>query len=119
MPANFFFSMLVALCAIVAVTPVMCEDAVETVTVYTLAGEIVSLDTIKGVIVVKWTQTYPTIANDEITLKVPDDALITKGSDTIGMMDLNQFDRAVIKYRNPSVGLGMPIVVSMTVKRTS
>jgi hypothetical protein len=103
-----------------AIAPASCradEDyAEETVTAYTVAGEIISVDTVAGVIVVKWTQTYPTIANDEITLKVPDDASIVKGSDTIGPMDINQFDRATIKYRKPQgQSAGLPVVISMVI----
>ena len=113
--AKYFILTALFLFATMAVIP-SCrgDDDTEMVTVYTIEGEIVSLDTIGGTIVVKWTQSYPEIATDEITLKVPEDAKIIKGSDTIGVMDINQFDRATIKYRKPE-SIGLPIVVSMVI----
>ncbi len=102
------------LCAAVLAAPGMCQDETRTITVYTIEGEITSLDTVSGIIVVKWTQSYPSITYDEITLKVPNDLSITKGSDTIGVEDLNQFDRVAVKYYKPKT-FGIPQVTEMTV----
>ncbi|MDO8525576.1 MAG: hypothetical protein Q7S07_03710 [Candidatus Omnitrophota bacterium] len=95
--------------------PGLCQDETQTITVYTIEGEITSLDTVSGIIVVKWTQSYPSITYDEITLKVPDDLIITKGADTIGVEDLNQFDRVAVKYYKPEA-FGIPQVTAMTVQ---
>ena len=104
---------LAVLCLISAATPCCCQDN----NIYTINGEITSLDSIKGVIVVRWLQNYPTINYDNIVLKVPEGLKIAKGTDTIGFDDVNQFDRVTVQYERARP-VELPIVVSMIVKES-
>jgi len=100
---------------IYAAAPCRCQDDAYEAGVHTVEGEIVSLDPIGGVIVVRWLQDSPTIAYDEIALKVPEGLKIMKGTDEIDSEDVNQFDRVTVQYRK-SRSDGLPKAVSMTVQ---
>ncbi len=104
------FLSLVFLCALFAAPLCQCQEG----GVLTVEGEITSVDWVGGVIVVRWLQEEPTIGYDEIALQVPGDLKIMKGTDTISLEDLNQFDRVAVQYRK-SGSIGLPTVISMTV----
>ncbi|MFA5142895.1 MAG: hypothetical protein WC522_01830 [Candidatus Omnitrophota bacterium] len=106
----------VAFIAILAAAmPCAGEDEGDNGTIYAVQGEIASLDTVGGVIVVRWLESDPIIATNEVTLKVPEDLKIVKGADTIGLEDINQFDRVSVQYRKTKAG-ELPVVVEMTIK---
>jgi len=112
--ACFIFP-LVLLFAVISTVPCQCQnDAYESAT-YNVQGEITSIDSVKGVIVVKWLQEDPIIGYQELVLKVPEDLKIFKGTDTIGFDDVNQFDRVTVQYCRSTSG-DMPKVVSMIVE---
>ena len=106
--ASFIFLLILA-CTLFAVVPCHCQED----TVYALQGEITSLDWVKGVIVVKWLQTYPTIANDEMTIQVPRDITIMKGTDTVDFDDVNQFDRVTVQYKRQQIGLPKATMITI------
>ena len=104
-----FIFLLILVCTLLAVVPCRCQEN----TVYVVQGEITSLNWVKGVIVVKWLQTYPTIANDEMTIQVPRDISIMKGTDTVGFDDVNQFDRVSVQYKRQQIGLPKATMITI------
>ncbi|MFH0764497.1 MAG: hypothetical protein V1927_05785 [Candidatus Omnitrophota bacterium] len=105
----------IAMLGMAVVMPCYCESDSGSGELVTLEGRITAMDWVAGVITMKWLQSEPVIAYDEITLSVPRDIKIIKGSQTIGFSELNQFDNVTVQYKkNGSIGL--PKVVSLTVK---
>ena len=101
--------LLIFLCGMLPDVSCQCEEDA----VYVAQGQITSLDWVKGVIVVKLLQSSPDIGYDEITIQVPRDINITKGSDTVGFVDVNQFDRVTVQCRRQKIGL--PKAISITI----
>ncbi|MDD5136297.1 MAG: hypothetical protein PHX20_03615 [Candidatus Omnitrophica bacterium] len=112
---RYITSLLLALCLMTIAAPCRCQDSVDKGAIYSVQGEITSVDTIQGVITLRWMESFPVIATKEIVLKVPQDLQIAKGAETIGVLDINQFDRAMIQYRMSKAG-ELPVVVSMTIE---
>ena len=99
--ALLFFSFIVAFVACISLGN--CdEDAKKRVT-KTAEGQIAAIDWVGCVIVVRWLPAYRD-KYDEISLFVPEGAVITKGTDTIGFADLNESDKVLVTYYDASPG---------------
>ncbi|HOW36200.1 MAG TPA: hypothetical protein PL155_07290 [Candidatus Omnitrophota bacterium] len=66
-----------------------------------VTGAVVDSDWVGSKIVVKWYDDLQD-AYDELTVIVPDDALITKGVDTISFTDIHQDDKVKVEYYSDS-----------------
>jgi peptide chain release factor len=67
-------------------------------------GLIVDVDWVGQTIVVRWLQTQGDVQYDEISIFVPDNTRITKGSDTISLSDINITDPVTVEYYNAAPG---------------
>ncbi len=79
-----------------------CQDAVAVNRMESIEGEVSDIDDINQTIVVKWQTSEPDIAYNETTFLVDSSAKIIKGTDEIGFMDINQFDRVTVTYSTNS-----------------
>ncbi len=64
---------------------------------YTMHGKVVTIDWVGSLLVVK---NYGDTMIDELTLRVPHDTVIMKGTDSIGLADINPEDRVAVEYYN-------------------
>ena len=80
--------------------------------VKTVKGQIIDLDDQKNILVVKWFDSI-NLANDQITVFVPKDAIIYKGTNRIGFIELNQFDNITVDYYDDSPGPLIALKVSV------
>jgi hypothetical protein len=94
--------------------PGYCQNSGNVKQIKTVSGDIADLDWVGQKIVVRWLQTQGQVKHDEITIFVPEDIKITKGSNTVSFSELNISDRVTVEYYNSSPG---PLkAVSVTVE---
>lgn len=63
----------------------------------TVKGQVIDIDDDKQIIVVKWFDNI-NIVYDEIAIIAGSDTRVTKGAESIGFMELNQFDNVDVEY---------------------
>jgi hypothetical protein len=90
-----------------------CQDASQTNEIKSIEGEVVDIDYIKQVIVVKWLMQEPQITYQETVFLVNPSAKIIKGTDKVGFMDINKFDRVTVKYIDK--GASPPEAIGITI----
>ena len=91
------FIVLALMLAVSLFSFVFAQDAKQVCVVKTVAGKVVELDWVAATIVVKW---LGSTGYDELTISVPDDAPITKGSEEITLADVELSDDVYIEYRD-------------------
>lgn len=96
--------------ALVMTAPSYCEDAPK---IMTIDGNVVSADWVNSSLTVKWFHELGEVEFEEETLLVPQDAKITKGEDSIGLMDIEVGDHVIVEYYEK---LEMPTAKSIIVK---
>lgn len=98
-----------------AAGPSYCEKE-EVPNVKTIDGEVVLVDGEQSVLTVKWLKSAAgaeELEYREKTLSVPEGLKISKGADTIGLMDVKTGDHVVVEYEELTEGI---TVRSITVK---
>jgi hypothetical protein len=86
------------------IVPGYCQNSGNVKQVKVIEGAIVDADWVGQKIVVRWLQSQGQIKYDEITIFVPENTRITKGSDTISLSDLNISDQVSVEYYDSSPG---------------
>jgi len=97
---------------LIMAAPSYCQEKEEP-KINTIYGNVVLADWEKSTLTVKWIRGSGEIGYQETTLRVPEDLKISKDSDTIGLMDLEAGDHAIIEYYE---NVGMPTAKSITVE---
>jgi preprotein translocase subunit YajC len=78
-------------------TAAYCQERVENRQILTISGRLAKVDFVGSTIVVKKD-------NEQITLSVQDDAIITEGTEKLGLEDLEENDPVTIQYYSPYPG---------------
>jgi len=79
------------------ITFAYCQERAENRQILTISGTLAKVDFVGSSIVVK-------AGNEQMALSVPDDVVITKGTEKLGIEDLEESDPVVIQYFSPSPG---------------
>ena len=64
----------------------------------TIDGNVLSVDWEKSILTVKWFSNSGELEYEETSVNVPGDIKISKGGDTVGLMDLEVGDHVIIEY---------------------
>ena len=78
--------------------------------ILTITSKLANVDFVGNTIIVKKD-------NDQITLSVPANVIITRGGEKLGMEDLEEADYVTVQYYNPSPGQN--VVVSIVDKNVA
>jgi len=92
---TFIFALITA---IVVPACAYCQTGTENRQVANISGTISEIDFAGSTIVVE------KAVNDQMTFSVPDDAVITAGTEVLGFDDLAESDPVVVQYYSPSPG---------------
>jgi hypothetical protein len=93
-----------------------CQEAAKPPEAKILDGQIILIDWMASLIVVKWLPPPDYSKTAEITLFVPEDAVIIRGSEPISLTDLEVGDRVIVSYYDTSKEI--PIVSRIMVYYT-
>jgi len=79
--------------------PFVCaqQDQAQVCVMKSVAGKVLELDWVTSTLVVKW---LGASGYDEMTLTVPEDAQITKGTEKVNFGDVELSDDVYIRYRD-------------------
>ena len=97
-------------CMFIMAIPSFCEEEQE---IKMIDGNVVSADWENSSLRVKWFHSPGEAEFEEETLLVPEGLKITKGEDTIGLMDLEVGDHVIVEYYEK---LEMPTAKSIRVQ---
>lgn len=74
-----------------------CQEGVENRQLSTVSGALANIDFVGSTIIVK-------TDSEQMAFSVPDDAMITRGTEKIGLVDLEENDPVTIRYYSSSSG---------------
>jgi hypothetical protein len=74
-----------------------CQEKAENRQISTISGTLTNIDFVSSTIVLK-------TDNEQMTLSVPDDAIITKGAEKLGIEGLGETDSVTVQYYSSAPG---------------
>jgi preprotein translocase subunit YajC len=87
-----FFALLTVVCV---ATLAYCQEIAANRQITTISGTLSEVDFVGSTIVVD-------TGGEQVELSVPDDVMITAGSEKLGLVDLGETDPVTVEYYSPS-----------------
>lgn len=83
-------------------SPVFCQQETAARELKTVVGEVVAVDWVASALTVRHFDDRIGRGFDEINFIVTHDTVITKGTETVGLFDINQSDQVTVEYYDDS-----------------